>query len=103
MGRKKDALILGILASAAAYFLTSKLIRNKKQASTLAAQGFASFKEQKFGEALAHLLQIEHPDFEVNVRIFECYERLGNLTSALIYLNRCLKAKENGLVDFKAI
>lgn len=93
MGRRKDAFILGILASAAACFLTSKLIKNKKQTSALAAQGFASFKEQKFEEALTLLLQVENPDFETNIRIFECYERLGSLTNALIYLNRCIKLK----------
>lgn len=93
MTKKTDLLIGSLLAGAIVCICAIKLSKGSRSSQTLAAQGFAAFNERKFEEALILLLQVKDPTFEVDVKIYECYEQLGNLASALIYLNRCVKAK----------
>lgn len=104
MAKKKDALVIGLLAGAAACLVAWRLSRENKQPTTFAAQGFAAFTEGKFEEALVLLLQVKEADFNVNLKIYECYMQLGNLTSGLAALNKCIamrRAEELVLKRFK--
>lgn len=91
MPKRKDAVFIAILAGAAAWVIVSRFVKQKKHPETVAAQGLAAFAEQKYEEALTLLLQVKSPDFNINSKISECYEQLGNLTSALTYVNKCIK------------
>lgn len=93
MSKKRETIIMGIITTIAVGVITSILYNKKKELSTTLAQGIVSFNEKKYEEALALLLQVESKDFETILKIVECYEKLGNLTSALIYLNKAIKSK----------
>lgn len=90
MQKKKDAIILGIIASVAIGYIVNKWIKKKTNSASLKAQGIIYFKEGKYKEAIGVLLQIKNPDLEVLKLLVESNEKLGKYTDALININKCI-------------
>lgn len=93
MSKKRDGFIIGLAITAGACYIASKLIKKKERKAQLFSEGIEYFNQQKYQDALNCFLECGNQDFETLHRMYECHEKLGNLTSALIYLNRCISIK----------
>lgn len=91
----RDSIILGGAVAAAIFYIATRFL--KKEAKTNPAFTLAKkcIEEQKYQEALEHLMMIEEKEYDVLLKIFECHERLGNKTNALLYLDRCIKEQRD--------
>lgn len=93
MSKKREGFIIGLAITAGVCYLASRIIRKKERASQLFSEGIECFNQQKYQDALNCLLECGFQDFETLHRIYECHEKLGNLTGALIYLNKCISLR----------
>ncbi|KAM0680004.1 hypothetical protein GINT2_001690 [Glugoides intestinalis] len=88
--KRNETILAGVVVAAAVCYITAKFFKTKSVREATIAHGMACFGEQKYTEALTHFTKVSKPDFNVLEKIFECHERLGNTTNALLYLNKCI-------------
>lgn len=91
MAKRREMIVLAVLATAAMGYIASRFIQKKTKSESLKALGMAYLKEKDYKAALQAFSKVGEEDREILLGMSECYENLGNLTSALIYLNKCIK------------
>lgn len=93
MAKKREMIVLAVLATAAMGYIASRFVQKRTKTESLKALGMVYLKEKDFKTALQAFTKVGEEDYEILLGISECHENLGNLPSALMYLNRCIKMR----------
>lgn len=101
MGKKKEIAILGVVAAVAIGYFANKIIKKGIKRETSKAQGITSFKEKDYKKAIEILSILEDPDFSTCFMIYQANEKTGNLSNALVWINRCIKIKKESELFLK--
>lgn len=99
MTKRKEVVILTVLAAAAIGYVASRFMQKKSKSKSLRALGMVCLKERDYKAALQALSKVDGEDYGLSLAMSECHENLGNLTSALVYLSKCIKThRERDLI-----
>lgn len=89
MGKKSNAIVFALAVAGAAYAV-DKLWRRRPRGSSCLAQAIVCIQEQRFQEALGHLDCVPGKSRDVLLKMAHCHEQLGNLTDALVCVDRAI-------------
>ena len=89
MGKAGGTVILALLVAGTAYTIRNCWGRRTRDGHRL-PQAIVCMEKQDFHTALEHLRGIRNKSYEVCLKMYICHEGLGNITDAIIYINRCI-------------